>query len=114
MKKSIIHEKIFNGSQSVNYTGLWKISESGQTQKLRVLIKRDSYDSQSYAKVQLWDGSQWNFVTSLDWDKSKSKGIFNYDNVSEFEVTRRNGLDARELLNKDAQQLIDLAAEIIY
>lgn len=54
--------RLTRGGQSLDYMALW---ECAGARRARVLIKRDSYPSQSYARVDLWDGNKWNPVTSL-------------------------------------------------
>lgn len=107
-----IQEKVTRGSQSVNFTGIYNLKRAIQgtkvEKKVRVLIKRDSYDNQSYAKIQVWDHNQgWNFVTSLDFTTAHSHGIFAYESA----IQKPQVIDA---LGNDTEELIELATEIIF
>ena len=106
----VIQERLYNGPQSINFEGIYKIKEERFTAKLRVLIKRDSYDSQSCAEVQSWGGSDkgWVFVASLD--------ITECDSHQLFYQTKAENLKGQEIdwIGTDTDQLIELAKEIIF
>lgn len=61
---SIIESREFRGTQSRNLT---RVVKTGQGHKLRIRIKRDSYDFQSYARIELWSETEgkWNFVNNI-------------------------------------------------
>ncbi len=62
----IIHTSVSNSDQSwyfeqiARYNVIYGLEES--THKLRVRIRREAYDAQSYAMVHRWDGNQWQEV----------------------------------------------------
>jgi len=60
---TIIDNKEYRGRQSRNLTRILKTGGH----KLRITIKRDSYDFQSSAKIELWSEAEgkWNFVHSI-------------------------------------------------
>ena len=58
---TLISERCWKGQQSWNYEAIVKLYS---TRKLRVTIKRDSYDFQCVARVDLWTG-EWTRVNSL-------------------------------------------------
>lgn len=55
--------------QKFEYTNIVKVCVRlgirDSVHKLRVRISRDSYDFQSWARVERWDGKQWQLVHSL-------------------------------------------------
>jgi hypothetical protein len=61
---TIIDNREFRGRQSRN---LVRIVKTEKGHKLRISIKRDSYDFQSYARIELWSDTEgkWNFVHSI-------------------------------------------------
>ena len=61
---SILESREFLGTQSRNLT---RIVKTAQGHKLRIRIKRDSYDFQSFARIELWSETEgkWNFVHSI-------------------------------------------------
>jgi len=61
---TIIDNKEFRGRQSRNLTRILKIAQGN---RLRISIKRDSYDFQSHARIELWSETEgkWNFVHSI-------------------------------------------------
>lgn len=110
MKTEIMEilENLYNGRQSVVFEGICKITKEKINKKIRILIKKDSYDFQSYAKIQYWDGSEWKHVTSLDWNKTKSKELFHNKNVDELTTLERSHITS------DKNELIKIAEEIIF
>lgn len=61
---TIIENREFRGRQSRN---LIRIVKTATGHKLRICIKRDSYDFQSYARIELWSDTEgkWNLVHSI-------------------------------------------------
>jgi ribosome biogenesis GTPase A len=61
---TVIDNREFRGTQSRN---LVRILKTENERKLRISIKRDSYDFQSHAKIELWSDAEgkWNFVHSI-------------------------------------------------
>jgi len=55
-----ISERCYNQNQSWNYERTVNVDGT----KLRVQIRRNAYDMQSFARVHIWDGSNWNVVCS--------------------------------------------------
>lgn len=50
--------RIWRGSQDWNYEELLELaSPAAPPHRLRVVIHSDSYDRQSYARVERWDGA---------------------------------------------------------
>ena len=56
----IISTKVFNESQSWHFVQIVKMGGH----KLRVTIRRNAYDEQSFARAARWDGVQWHTVVS--------------------------------------------------
>lgn len=61
---TVIDNKEYQGRQSHNLTRVLKTSNG---KKLRICIKRDSYDFQSYARIELWSEPEgkWNYVHNI-------------------------------------------------
>lgn len=57
---------------------IWKSTE-GQTAKVLVRIKRDSYDDQSYGKVSYWNGQEWSEVHDVPIQFLKCASCSKYD-----------------------------------
>lgn len=98
MKYELI-SKICN--QTGNYWDFTKIVIiSGK--KIKVKIKRDAYDEQSYAKVELWSNDKWNHVYNVPIVKCHSKNIsYVQDKIDE------------SLFEKDFEDLLNIAIKII-
>ena len=60
-------------NQSVYYNQTIKLDDH----KLRIKIRNDSYAFQSYAKVELWNGTKWNTVHSIMGQEMKSNAAYN-------------------------------------
>ena len=58
-----ISERCWNSEQSWHYekTVSWLMNSAWH--KLRVCIRRNAYDHQSFARVERWNGEQWHQVT---------------------------------------------------
>lgn len=56
-----IEETFFKGSQSVNFKGIYKMNDL----KVKIEVKKDSYDFQSYARCYVWKDLEWSFVDSI-------------------------------------------------
>jgi hypothetical protein len=108
MKTTDIQEKYRNTNQAILFTGIYElISKTGIHSKVMVDIKNDSYDAQSYAKIQTWTPAGWVFVTSLNWKDTRSQEIFNQKKVESFTTREFRAFQA------DKDQLLVLADKII-
>ena len=110
MTTTQIQSKYYNRQQqSLNFEGLFKIKHKDQTAKVRVLIKIDSYDFQSYATIDTWDGQKgWLATASLNWKDTNVRDIFNQkeaENLTTHEF---------RLFEQDTNTLLQLAKEIIF
>lgn len=104
-----IDEKFSNGTQSVRFSGIYRISYLDYPiEKVKVSLKRDSYDFQSYAQISVWTKKKWSYVTSLAWEKTETKGIFYQKNALSLNYQEK------EMIRQDTYELIDLAAKIIF
>lgn len=102
--EKLIQETLTNGSQSLNYKAVLNLNGK----KVQVLIKRDSYDRQSYAKIELFDGTQWNYLASLAWDETSTQEIFYQTKADELRS------EETEMIAEDVVALLDLANEILF
>lgn len=101
-KVQTLDERTWQGSQSWNFEGVYRLI--GSPHKLRVSIKRDSYNAQSHARIEIWSQAElkWNFVRALPWEQTTTFGTFAYQNsapTAEFAT--------------DTQELLELAADIV-
>jgi hypothetical protein len=67
-------ETITRGRQDVHIVRLGERDE----RKFRSTVKRDSYDFQSYAKVELWTPAGWTEVVSLRGDNAVMADLPSY------------------------------------
>jgi hypothetical protein len=98
---NVISERLYNSNQSWMYQLIVNI----EGHKLRVSIKRNAYDFQSYAKIMRWDGHKWHFITSMPIETCKCAAV-SY-------VMRRDEHFDISLFRKDAKQLIEEAKEVV-
>lgn len=103
-----IQETLKNGTQSVEFDGIYSYVKGKTVTKLRVSIDRDSYDLQSSAKVSVWNADKgWLFVTSISFAESNYQNIFCYTKISDLiyaDVVH---------LRRDTVKLLDLAIKIL-
>ena len=106
-----ISERFFNGSQSVEFTGVYKIGED----KVRVDIDRDSYDKQCSAVVKVFnpEEKQWNFLEKIPYNlMAVVKGdVHCYRKVTE-DGTGLYGAE-KTAFNVDIGDLLKRAKEIL-
>lgn len=62
-----IEETYFKGSQSINYQSIIKFNGK----KLKIEIKKDSSDSQSYARISIWSDASltWNLLNNIPYSQ---------------------------------------------
>src|SRR5436305_512872 len=91
------------GQQSVDAELLGKIGEH----KVRVTIKSDSYDFQSYARIHVWRPASldWSLVYSLPYQRMKTPRQLCY-------LPNRRGLD-KEHFRADTDELMATARAIL-
>lgn len=109
-----IQAKTYNGSQSIYHTAIFQLSHTEMhrdpvrmVKKVKIEIRRDSYDRQSYARILVWNEA-WIPVTSLDWKAAKSEAIFEQKKV---ETLSNSEI---QYLTDDTNELLELASEIIF
>ncbi len=101
------HSREFsNGTQSLNFKGVYQFGDL----KLAISIKRDSYDMQSYAKIDVWRQSDlsWSQVASIPFsnmDVVKSRvhcytKAEDLKHISNAEAISAFARDEKELLEK--------------
>jgi len=95
-----IDERFWKGSQSLNYT---RIVSAGD-RRFRVTIKRDSYDNQSYARVEAWtDSAGWALVHSLPLGDCEHRSASHHDRQWEQRI---------DLFRATAVELLAVAAQV--
>lgn len=95
---STISERFYNQSHSWNYERTVKIG----SRKVRVQIRRNAYDQQSYARTHVWAGDAWNLVCSRPISECKCSTV-SYVN---------DGATDR-LFKKDADSIIEETVEVL-
>lgn len=70
-----LYSSIFGKGQSTNFVELVKLNE---THKLRITIHTDSHRPQAYAKIERWDGNQWQVVWHTHGDQMKTNHELGY------------------------------------
>tara|TARA_R110002012_G_scaffold128169_2_gene280513 strand:- start:55586 stop:55909 length:324 start_codon:yes stop_codon:yes gene_type:complete len=107
MKK--IEETYFNGSQSVEFKGIYEHKEN----KLKIHIDIDSYDRQSSANIYIFNQQdlKWNHLDSIPYSQMASIGVHCYRKVEKNGV----GLHFMELssIEQDVRDLKKKARQII-
>lgn len=84
--KSTTSKKAFKSTESRTFkTGQgWNHTQHGSLGefKIRILIYRDSYDSQSYARLDVWSTAkmEWSRVHSIPYPEMKSLTVSAYGN----------------------------------
>lgn len=65
--------KVWLGNQSWHYQSLWKYG----SERLRIDIRRNAYDDQSYARVDIWSrtDNRWNEIASRPFPMMRCLGL---------------------------------------
>lgn len=71
----IVDNGIVRGRQDYVLDRVYRLDND---MKVRVYIKRDSYDFQSYAKAEYWDGAKWSYVVGRQGTHPKMKDLPSY------------------------------------
>ena len=105
VKTKLVEEKYYNGRQSVEYVGIYKLGVF----KLRIRIDIDSVDFQSGATIKVWskDTLQWNFLASIHSTKMASRRVFAYRKILELTP------DEKTHIKCDIHSLLESAKKIL-
>lgn len=81
-KPKLISERCYNQDQSWYFERTVKVKNEFNERSLRVTIRRNAYDNQSYARVDVWDTSKnvWNRVVNAPITECECKRISYVDN----------------------------------
>lgn len=102
MATKTVDKRICRGSQDVDYVEVLKVGDH----KLRVKIRSNSYAVQSYARVERWDGSQWQFLHELGQGNMRTPaGLYVHHPAVD------GDLEAK--FRKDRDELVKLAGDIL-
>ena len=76
IKKTNIEETINKNGQSLIAQQIFKLNDF----KVRLTVKSDSYNFQSYARASVWNPSemQWNHVHSINYDQMSTEPALAY------------------------------------
>lgn len=72
-----MHSQATKGKQSLDYTALWQLG----AHKLRVKRRRDSYDFQSWARIERWDGSAWQEVATIPYSSMSEDSYYSRESI---------------------------------
>lgn len=94
-------QKAWHAEQSWYYEALWEASG----EKLRLRIRRNTYDFQSYAIIEIYDPAQrkWNDLAAIPFANMASMAINAYTRPEDFErnhLIRNFEADENTLLNE--------------
>lgn len=67
-KANIINREFFNGEQSYNLLSNYRFGNKS----IKIEIKRDSYDFQSYARSYLFTDQGWESIYSMPYEKMRT------------------------------------------
>ena len=111
VKVQVIRERFFNGRQSVEFEGIYKIGEN----KIKVRIDVDSYDFQSSATASIFnfDELKWNSLTRIPYENMKSCGEVFYQRKVGGEQGFGLRVSEMNAMRADIDLLIKQAEEIL-
>ena len=92
----LLHLEIGKGRQDVTATALFDMNGH----RLRARIKRDSYDFQSSARMERWNGKEWKFLADIHYSKMTTPEKLHYK--QDWESVSHFNADLTTLLEKAA------------
>jgi len=104
--KTQISEEFHKGRQSWEFTGVYGLWGG---LRIRVEIKRDSYDFQSYGRVKVFDPEtrQWNFLHEIPYSKLAVLGASYVDRTVKSHLFHRD----KTILIKKAKLILGIPEE---
>jgi len=90
MATKTISKSVFNADQSWFYNEILSL----EGKKLRIEVRRNAYEMQSHAKVELWGGTEWNQLYWLPGCQVKMKRSYVEKGITEADFAD----DRKELL----------------
>jgi hypothetical protein len=87
-----IRKRLWQDKQSWNYEAIYELNGN----KVRVNIKRDAFDFQSYARAHVLDCKQWRPITRIPYPHMHTKASYVSDTVTEENFTQ----DEKELIEE--------------
>lgn len=106
-----INQIFSNGTQSINYKGTFEYKKN----KIKVSIKKDSYDMQSHGNVNIWDKNtlKWNRIDHIPFAELQVNigKVFYQRKVDE----KGNGLTygEKQAFANDTKTLLKLAQDVL-
>lgn len=112
MKETSISKTINKSKQSIDFKEILKIDDK----KLMISIKSDSYDFQSHARIELWNGEKWHNIFSIHYEEMKTPSTLyhareNQPMNQQPSVVLRNN---NSYFMNDRNKLLSTAKEIIF
>lgn len=107
MKITTISEQIGKGRQSIDAERIMRLENEARAVKVRIKIKSDSYDFQSYARAEVFDQAalKWNQVASIHYSKMSTPSKLAYVKPTcNFSVFER---DIQKLLDETIAIVMD-------
>lgn len=104
--KPVIAERLWR--DAMHQTCHYELIQRAGTHRLRVQIERNAYDDQSCARIQRWDGAQWQGVSTWPISACDSLAVSAYERPE-----AKTGRCDLELMQGDAARLVAEAWAII-
>ena len=112
---NIVTETITEGfhdtSQGIYFKGVYNVcrnKDKGDKKRLRVRIKRDAHDFQSFAVIEVFGNSHWNEVYSLHIEECQCAKAFYQDKAANLKD------EVKEYFRKDRDRLIEITEQVIF
>lgn len=75
---------VVKGKQSIEYREVLEFENTpNQKQKLKIEMKNDSYDFQSYARIYFWNSNEWTLLDSIHYTLVNFKSATYHGSASE-------------------------------
>lgn len=101
---------VVKGRQSIEYREVLEL-KTDSIQKLKIEMKSDSIDYQSYARISVWNGKEWSHLDSIHYTlvNFKSGLCHSLSNETPLQVQQKN----LGHFKQDQQELLKRAYDIL-
>ena len=82
IKTNVIDRQVNKGRQDVTCVSYEEINGSS----VKLSIKSDSYENQSYARASIFDGAKWNVVYHIHYNEMKTPHKLAYTETNDMEM----------------------------
>ena len=112
----LIDLEIGKGKQSVIYQEVLELKKEEELRRIRVSIQSDTYNFQSYARVEMFKDTKWEIIHNIHYSNMKTKSKMIHDIENQGQVYNKVLFEKNNKMKfkEDRDKLIKVIKEIIF